>query len=1337
MDGPRTFENGKTRLDAAIREYDQAVFHLAARAVTDLKYQQEMGQKQKKDEELLQWLSGPFESPWLVEGQLSLFRRQRAEATLEWARDMPEFQTWRLSSTDNRFLWIRGTLGVGKSIMAAYFIDLLKCHYPNAVVAYFFCRSNQPGLTKARDVIRTLAYQCTENDDDAHQILHALKRKGFGISENQEVDFLLEKLLLDPLRGTRKEIYIVLDGVDEADMITSNKFDRSDTPEMHVLLKSLTKLPSVRLLFISRATANICNIVPNTKVKEIGKSENAQDIKKYVRDVIAKSNQLQTLFRNEKKDPVKYFEDKADGIFLWVVLVIQQLEKAKTQSNFRKYLEGFSEASGSMERLYKSILLTIHEEYQKCVKEIIRWIVVAETRLSVDDLKTVVEFSVNDNFADFEEFLKVDCGSILQLIPDTNGPDGVQLIHETFRSFVLKPEECPPTFLVVEVETHGHVAINCLKFLSTSDGLDAINDYWTRYWTSHLSKATSPRQSKVLLVNLHIFFTSAGLKTWIKSLERYSPTVIGRPRPTMIGLQIHSEEEPLRQVREWLGTCRLDGEDGFYLENGQGDDRPELVESAVNWRRTALGSVYALGESIGKAAARIWLYEALDQSQPLRTCFCLALKYFWRRPNRTEANRDELNKLVNTRFKAISLWAEVEEDHEGFVNKNIALAFLIIYKWDDCIRCFNADDDDKFMEVLAMAYMAKRDFDKAIDILKTTVAVHPTEIHLLHYLSNAYLGNGDYELAIKALEMVVEIELDEYSIMNGVWEACDRVGNYDSAIKIFNIVASKRPNLGILWYYLGLAWAAKGDINGFVETFRMAIEKYPKERALLSYISYIPNFAPNPDSSILSQIDALVHDKHQDKITILAIVYAANKNFDRAFKVLETAMYEGPGIEWRHILFMVCEKKGDYDGALKMVEAALEDRPTNPELLMFLGNAFMAKRDYKRAINSFERAIQGDDSYRMDTSRIHLFSAYKLNQDYEAAIKFIKSINGKSNVRNLLESQLLEIYYAKGDYDGAIALFECLVNSSHRFEPWVWSPLLKAYVAKSGYKVAIKRIETAINESQIALSLSLAYRILETFETAEDYIGAIAWFRGVVDSHPTDGWAWNVLADAYIAGGQYYKAVDLYHTAIKQISIDYSFYLRLGDVYFAMSDEKSALDAYSQAINMAGTPVFQFAYIDMRANLDPYLWESPEITIDTNLRRSFLWYSLGEIHKRTRDYDAAAKVYKSAVTFYKRSIERDDEMLLLQYSEIVECAGSFDVFQKFSLHKVVLWSTLGHKAVLWSALGEVYRTMGELADSLLAFRKALEIKPENRWLQSMIQKLAAEIQQTPLEDEIT
>ena len=53
------------------------------------------------------------------------------------------------SDVARRVLWIRGTLGMGKSVMAGYYIDLLKCLYPKAIVAYFFCKSGQPGAHQA------------------------------------------------------------------------------------------------------------------------------------------------------------------------------------------------------------------------------------------------------------------------------------------------------------------------------------------------------------------------------------------------------------------------------------------------------------------------------------------------------------------------------------------------------------------------------------------------------------------------------------------------------------------------------------------------------------------------------------------------------------------------------------------------------------------------------------------------------------------------------------------------------------------------------------------------------------------------------------------------------------------------------------------------------------------------------------------------------------------------------------------------------------------------------------------------------------------------------------
>ena len=87
-------------------------------------------------------------------------------------------------------------------------------------------------------MLRTLAYQCIEKDKDARTVLEKLKSKGFQITDNLGIGYLFEKLLLDPLRDT-PEIYIILDGLDEADMITQDHTDRTGRPEMHVLSNML------------------------------------------------------------------------------------------------------------------------------------------------------------------------------------------------------------------------------------------------------------------------------------------------------------------------------------------------------------------------------------------------------------------------------------------------------------------------------------------------------------------------------------------------------------------------------------------------------------------------------------------------------------------------------------------------------------------------------------------------------------------------------------------------------------------------------------------------------------------------------------------------------------------------------------------------------------------------------------------------------------------------------------------------------------------------------------------------------------------------------------------
>lgn len=307
-----------------------------------MKYEQDKSRQQNQDKEFLKWLSP---SDWLVQGQLHSFREQRGKDTLQWARNLSEFQTWRNSElgagSRERILWIRGPLGVGKSVMAGYFIELLKCLHPTAIVAYFFCRSGQVGLVKARDIVRTLAYQCIQDDPQARSFLDEFRKADLKI-DDLGISFLIQKLLFDPLRETQRDIFIVLDGLDEADFGT---MDLDRRPEIEVLLDRLAALSTARLLFISRPEVNVTGIIPHSIERSIGRSENEVDIDKYIETFIAGSEKLQTHFKNASVNPSEYFHTKANGIFLWAVLVINQLEKGAIDVCFSKATPGIFKSS--------------------------------------------------------------------------------------------------------------------------------------------------------------------------------------------------------------------------------------------------------------------------------------------------------------------------------------------------------------------------------------------------------------------------------------------------------------------------------------------------------------------------------------------------------------------------------------------------------------------------------------------------------------------------------------------------------------------------------------------------------------------------------------------------------------------------------------------------------------------------------------------------------------------------------------------------------------------------------------------------------------------------------
>jgi hypothetical protein len=131
----------------------------------------------------------------------------------------------------------------------------------------------------------------------------------------------------------------------------------------------------------------------------------------------------------------------------------------------------------------------------------------------------VVRARSDQLLVDFRQFLEKDCGSILQLLPNASQREGVQLIHEPFRSFLIDAESCPQVFYIDMALTHGYLTLKCLQRLKNGDGANDVFDiYAVEWWVCHLSKVTLAQPSTELLVAVYRFFTSEGLWIWVKWL---------------------------------------------------------------------------------------------------------------------------------------------------------------------------------------------------------------------------------------------------------------------------------------------------------------------------------------------------------------------------------------------------------------------------------------------------------------------------------------------------------------------------------------------------------------------------------------------------------------------------------------------------------------------------------------------------------------------------------------------------------------------------------------------------------------------------------------------------
>lgn len=258
------------------------------------------------------------------------------------------------------------------------------------------------------------------------------------------------------LDGGHPKICIFIDGLDEYE---------GDHSELITTLQTISQSPFIKICAASRPWQNFRDAFDLSPWKLHVEDLTKEDIKRYVRDTLEHNTQYCKL---KKQDPtgakllVSSIQKRAQGVFLWVILVIRSLLRGLINSDTMTHLQGrLDELPTELEDYYQQILDRIEPRYAKQTSHTLQVLLGAGTALpiaifhftdkEIENTDYILNEEVNSISFDMipelidtkKRQLQARCSDLLHFWAEDSGlnflsglPDRVSFLHRTVFDFL-------------------------------------------------------------------------------------------------------------------------------------------------------------------------------------------------------------------------------------------------------------------------------------------------------------------------------------------------------------------------------------------------------------------------------------------------------------------------------------------------------------------------------------------------------------------------------------------------------------------------------------------------------------------------------------------------------------------------------------------------------------------------------------------------------------------------------------------------------------------------------------------------------------------------------------
>ena len=409
-----------------------------------------------------------------IDSRQMTIRKAHAK-TCKWLLRNEKYLDWLNPSNlyeHHGFLWIKGKPGAGKSTLLKFLLANSRKSMKDSIVISFFFNARGEQLEKSTlGTYQSLLLQLLERIPTLEPDFDSLDLSIKGNFANYQWSVeSIKALFKEAILGLgNTSVLCIIDALDECD---EREIREMTSFFEHIGDLAVSEDINLRVCFSSRHYPHISMQRGLDLVLE-GQEGHTQDITSYI------ESELKIGHSKVAKQIRIDLQEKASGVFLWVVLVVEILNKEHDSGRIHALRRRLQEIPGDLHELFRDVLKRDSRNRDDLIL-CLQWVLFAKHPLTPEELYYAIRSGENPqhlsswdlevSITDMKRFI-LDASKGLTEVTTSKNPK-CQFIHESVKDFLLKEHGLatigPDLGSDFQGQSHERLKQCCINYMNVS-----------------------------------------------------------------------------------------------------------------------------------------------------------------------------------------------------------------------------------------------------------------------------------------------------------------------------------------------------------------------------------------------------------------------------------------------------------------------------------------------------------------------------------------------------------------------------------------------------------------------------------------------------------------------------------------------------------------------------------------------------------------------------------------------------------------------------------------------------------------------------------------------------